>query len=61
MTTKFSLVFQVFVGVLPCYNQSLLSYFSFFFFFNYYLKMVILIVYLALKGFASLFTFIHLC
>ena len=44
---------------LKFYNQSLLSYFSFISFFNYYLKMVILIVYLTLKGFASVFGFIY--
>ena len=55
ITTKFLLLFYLH------YNQPLLSYFSFISFFNYYLKMVILIVYLTLKAFASLFAFIHLC
>ena len=53
MTAKFLLLFYL------CYNQSLLSYFPFNSFLNYYLKMVILIVYLTRKGFASLFAFIN--
>ena len=55
ITTKFLLLFYF-----HC-DQSLLSYFSFISFFSYYLKMVILIGYLTLKAFASLFAFIHLC
>ena len=55
MRTQFLLLFYL------RYNQSLLSYFSFISFFNYYLKMVIIIVYLILKGFVSLYAFIHLC
>ena len=55
ITAKFLLLFYF-----HC-DQSLLSYFSFISFFNYYLKMVILIGYLTLKAFASLFAFIQLC
>ena len=55
ITTKFLLLFYF-----HC-DQSLLSYFSFISFFSYYLKMVILIGYLTLKAFASLFAFIQLC
>ena len=43
------------------YNQSLLSYFPFISFLIYYLQIIILIMYLTLKGFASLFAFIYLC
>ena len=54
MATYFLLLFYLH------YNHALLYYFSFISFFNYYLKMVILIAYLTLNGYASLFAFIHL-
>ena len=42
-----------------CYNHPLLFYFHVISYFNYHCKMVILVVYLTFKGFASLFGFIH--
>ena len=47
-----------FLFILP-YNHPLLSYFYFISFFNNHRKMVILVVYLTLKGLLSLFGFIH--